>query len=95
MMLLTLVENAVKHGVGPAVEGGRIHVSAARERDALVLKVADSGRGMSVRHGHGTGLANIRQRLLMMYGTTAVLSLRSAEPCGVVASVSLPLRLFP
>jgi Histidine kinase len=91
MMLLTLVENAVKHGVGPAVEGGRIHVSAVRERNALVLKVADSGRGMVLRHGHGTGLANIRQRLLMMYGTKAVLSLRPAEPRGVVASVSLPL----
>jgi hypothetical protein len=92
MLLLTLVENALKHGVGPAVEGGCIRISAVRERDALLLKVADSGRGMEVRHGHGTGLANIRQRLLMMYGTQAVLLLRSAEPRGVVASVLLPLR---
>ena len=92
MMLLTLVENALKHGVGPAVEGGCIRVSATRERDALLVKVADSGRGMDVRDGHGTGLANIRQRLLMMYGTKAVLLLRSAEPHGVVASVLLPLR---
>jgi signal transduction histidine kinase len=92
MILLTLVENALKHGVGPAVEGGRIRVSAERQRDALLLKVADSGRGMEVRHGHGTGLANIRQRLRMMYGTKAVLLLRSAEPRGVVASVLLPLR---
>jgi signal transduction histidine kinase len=92
MMLLTLVENALKHGVGPAVEGGCIRVSAERQRDALLLKVADSGRGMEVRHGHGTGLANIRQRLRMMYGTKAVLLLRSAEPRGVVASVLMPLR---
>jgi two-component sensor histidine kinase len=91
MMLLTLVENALKHGVGPTVEGGCIRVSATRERDALLLKVADSGRGMDVRDGHGTGLANIRQRLLMMYGAKAVLLLRSAEPHGVVASVLLPL----
>jgi LytS/YehU family sensor histidine kinase len=82
----------LKHGVGPAVEGGCIRVSAERQRDALLLKVADSGRGMEVRHGHGTGLANIRQRLLMTYGTKAVLLLRSAEPRGVVASVLLPLR---
>jgi hypothetical protein len=92
MILLTLVENALKHGVGPAVEGGFIRVSAARERDGLLLKVADSGRGMDLRQGHGMGLANIRQRLLMMYGPEAVLTLRSAEPRGVVASVLLPLR---
>ena len=95
MMLLTLVENAVKHGVGPTVEGGRIRVSAVREGGALLLKVADSGRGMAVLHGHGTGLANIRQRLLMMYGTGAVLSLRPTKPRGMVASVSLPLRGVP
>jgi len=92
MMLLTLVENALKHGVGPAVEGGCIGVSAVRQGNAILLKVADSGRGMDVRQGHGTGLANIRQRLLMMYGAQAVLSLRAAEPRGVVASVMLPLR---
>jgi hypothetical protein len=90
MMLLTLVENALKHGVGPAVEGGFIRVSAARERDLLALRVADSGRGMDVRQGHGAGLANIRQRLLMIYGTAATLTLRPAEPRGVVASVLLP-----
>jgi LytS/YehU family sensor histidine kinase len=47
---------------------------------------------MEVRHGHGTGLANIRQRLRMMYGAKAVLLLRAAEPRGVVASVRLPLQ---
>jgi hypothetical protein len=92
MILLTLVENALKHGVGPAVAGGFIRVSAARERDALLLKVADSGRGMDLRLGHGMGLANIRQRLQMMYGRDAVLTLRPAEPRGVVASVLLPLQ---
>ena len=90
MMLLTLVENALKHGVNPVVEGGFIRVSAARERASLLLKVADSGRGMSVRHGHGVGLANVRQRLIMLYGDAAVLSLAHAEPRGVVATISIP-----
>ena len=92
MILLTLVENALKHGVSPVVQGGFIRVSATRESNVLLLKVADSGRGLDVRHGHGTGLANIRQRLLMTYGSQAILSLKVAEPRGAVASISIPVR---
>jgi LytS/YehU family sensor histidine kinase len=92
MILLTLVENALKHGVSPAVAGGAIHVSAARELHSLRLIVADSGRGLDVRQGRGAGLANVRQRLLMMYGPAATLSLKPAEPQGVVASILLPAQ---
>jgi hypothetical protein len=91
MMLLTLVENALKHGVSPAVTGGAIRVSAAREEHSLRLVVADSGRGLDVRQGRGAGLANVRQRLLMMYGPGATLSLKPAAPQGVVASILLPM----
>lgn len=91
MMLLTLVENALKHGVNVALEGGFVRVSATRERDRLLLKVADSGQGLAMRHGHGTGLANISQRLLLMYGEKGVLSLRDAEPRGTVASIAIPI----
>jgi two-component sensor histidine kinase len=91
MILLTLVENAVKHGINPAVAGGRISVSATRERNALVLRVSDSGQGLAVTDGHGMGLANIRQRLMMLYGDDAVLSLARPAARGVTASVSIPL----
>jgi sensor histidine kinase YesM len=91
MILLTLVENAVKHGINPAVEGGRISVSAAHERNALVLRVSDSGQGMAATDGHGMGLANIRRRLMMLYGDDAVLSLSRPAARGVTASVSIPL----
>lgn len=91
MMLLTLVENALKHGVSPTVEGGLIRVSAAFDQDRLLLKVADSGRGLEVRQGRGTGLANVRQRLLMMYGPDAALTLRPTEPTGMVASICIPV----
>jgi LytS/YehU family sensor histidine kinase len=91
MILLTLVENALKHGVGPAIEGGHIRVTASREADCLLMSVADSGHGLTARLGNGTGLANIRQRLLLRYGEQAVLSLRPALPHGVVASVAMPL----
>jgi len=92
LMVLTLVENALKHGVNPTIEGGFIRVSATREGPSLLLKVADSGRGMSARYGYGMGLANVRQRLIMLYGDAALLSLAPAEPRGVVATISIPLR---
>jgi signal transduction histidine kinase len=91
MMLLTLVENAVKHGINPAVDGGRISVSADQEHDTLVLRVSDSGQGMGATDGHGMGLANIRRRLMMLYGDDAVLSLSRPAARGVTASVSIPL----
>lgn len=91
MILLTLVENAVKHGINPAVDGGRITVSAAQEQAALVLRVSDSGQGMAATDGHGMGLANIRRRLVMLYGDDAVLSLSRPAARGVTASVSIPL----
>ena len=84
MLLLTLVENAVKHGINPALDGGSIRVSASRESGNLVLKVTDSGKGLSATAGHGTGLANIRRRLSMLYGDEAVLSLTPAAIRGVV-----------
>ena len=91
MILLTLVENAVKHGINPAVEGGTIRVSASRGPSALVLQVADSGRGLTATDGHGTGLANIRSRLTALYGDQAELTLARAPTRGVVATVSIPL----
>lgn len=91
MLLLTLVENALKHGINPTVEGGSISISAAREPTALVLKVADTGHGLAVTEGHGMGLANIRRRLSMLYGDAAVLSLARSASRGMVATVSIPM----
>ena len=93
MILLTLVENALKHGINPAIEGGFIRVSATRESSALVLRVADSGRGMHSQHGQGSGLANARLRLMMRYGDAASLSLTPAEPRGVIATVRIPMSM--
>ena len=92
MILLTLVENAVKHGINPAVEGGFVRVSAEREQSALLLKVSDSGQGMSATEGHGMGLANIRRRLTMLYGDRALLLLASAQSRGTEAIVSIPME---
>jgi signal transduction histidine kinase len=92
MMLLTLVENALKHGLQPLVDGGSISVSARADAGRITLTVADTGRGMGSGSGQGTGLANLRSRLKSIYGAAASLALAINEPCGVIATVSIPER---
>ncbi|MBL8509842.1 MAG: histidine kinase [Chitinimonas sp.] len=93
MVLLTLVENAIKHGIEPYPPGGDIVLSAAREGANLVVSVADTGRGVSDIPGSGVGLANIRSRLQLRYGDTAKLLLEENEPQGFVARLVLPRAL--
>ncbi len=90
MVVLTLVENALKHGLQPLVEGGQIHIAATATNGSLTLTVADTGQGMGSGSGGGTGLANVRARLKAMYGSAASLALAVNEPRGVVATVVLP-----
>jgi LytS/YehU family sensor histidine kinase len=92
-VLPTLVENAIKHGLSPLPEGGRIDIRARAEGSGFVLEVADNGAGFSASGGSGVGLANTRSRLAALYGTDASLSLAMAQPRGVVASVRLPLQM--
>jgi len=92
LMLISLAENAVKHGVEPKVGPACIEVRARRADDGrLQVCVADDGAGF----GHGTagtglGLANIRERLAQMYGERASLELRAQPQGGVVACLTLP-----
>jgi signal transduction histidine kinase len=91
MMMITLVENALKHGLQPLLEGGSIRIAATSDPTTLRVQVADTGRGLGTSLGAGTGLANIRARLRSMYGAGAQLTLRVNEPRGVVAMIELPL----
>jgi LytS/YehU family sensor histidine kinase len=93
MMLLTLAENAIKHGVSPLPEGGLIRVSARVDGGQLRLEVADSGQGFVKTSGGGTGLANIRARLAALYGPEAQLRLALGDPRGVTATIDLPYAL--
>lgn len=91
MMLVTLVENAVKHGLAPQREGGLVEVAARREGALLLLQVADTGRGFgSDASGGGTGLANIRARLGAMFGASAGLTLSPRQPRGLTATIRMP-----
>lgn len=92
MLLLTLVENSIKHGLSALLAGGFVRVSALVSGTALELRVADSGLGMTVNSGHGTGLANIRARLSSLYGSLASLTLSNNQPRGITAVVRLPLQ---
>ena len=98
LVLLTLVENAVKHGIAPLVEGGRISLGAHADGERVVITVDDDGAGLQTGAapptpaGHGgTGLSNITARLALMYGNSADLQLVAAEPRGTRAVLRLPL----
>ncbi|MBE2242094.1 MAG: histidine kinase [Burkholderiaceae bacterium] len=95
MMLLTLVENAIKHGLAPLPEGGSVRISAVADGPELVLRVADTGRGFAQSSGGGTGLANIRARLAGHYGSAAHLALALNTPRGVTATIAVPLSPQP
>jgi len=91
-MLITLVENAIKHGIEPHPPGGRIEVAARIDDGRLVLTVADTGAGIETvsAGGTGIGLANIRERLALLYGNDALLELEENEPRGFVARIHFP-----
>ena len=91
MMLLTLVENAIKHGIEPSLRGGEIRIAAAREAGRLVLSVRDTGAGLAEQPGAGEGLANVRHRLQLLYGPAAGLDVSGADDGGVLARITLPL----
>ncbi|MBL8524442.1 MAG: histidine kinase [Betaproteobacteria bacterium] len=97
LMLPSLVENAIKHGLEPQREGGRIDVVVSRvftaAGDRIRVAVKDTGRGLTdapVQAGGGVGLSNIRERLIALYGDQGKLTLESNEPKGVVATIEIP-----
>jgi signal transduction histidine kinase len=90
MMLISLVENAVKHGVDPCCDCGTITIRAREDEGRLRVSVEDTGEGIKPKKGGGVGLSNIRERLKALYGTSARLVIEEREPRGVVASIEVP-----
>jgi len=87
MLLLTLVENAVRHGIDPSETGGSIAVTCRRDGDAVRLVVRDDGVGMGESAVPGTGLTNLRERLATFYGGAARLELTELAPHGLLAEI--------
>jgi two-component sensor histidine kinase len=96
MTLLTLVENAVRHGIDPSEEGGSIRIDVRREGDRCRVRVADSGLGLgSGNTGLGTGLSALRERLQLVFGDAAQLRLSEQQPHGVCAEAEFPAQDAP
>jgi signal transduction histidine kinase len=100
MMVATLVENAVKHGIEPKVGAGHITITASQHGPQLELEVRDTGVGLaqasmaSATAGQGVGLANLRDRLASVYGDRARLQITTGpDGSGVVARLQMPCPL--
>ncbi len=98
MMLQTLVENAIQHGVEPKPEGGEVKVSGRVVDGHLEVSVADTGVGLAgsgtrSTAGGGVGLSNVRERLTRLYGTQASFRLQAGQTAGAVATIRLPYRV--
>lgn len=92
MMIQSLVENAIKHGLEPKAEGGRLLVKAEVRHGKLCVIVADTGLGFgrAATAGTGVGLANIRERLQLLYGPKASLTVAENQPSGTIVTITVP-----
>ena len=99
-MLISLVENAIKHGIEPTTDGGAVHLFAQCSDERLQFGVVDSGLGLVSTHQTtggtgGLGLTNIRERLLVLFGEKAKLEVMETPPRGVTATISIMRQASP
>ena len=91
MMLQTLVENAIKHGLEPKSGGGTVWILARMVDQGVAVTVADDGRGFSAEGGGtGIGLRNVRERLKLAHGPSASFAIVANFPNGVAATITVP-----
>lgn len=97
MMIQSLVENAIKHGLEPKPEGGLLSVKAEIVHGKLAVTVADTGLGFgkAATAGTGIGLNNIRERLKLLYGHKATLTVAENRPSGTVVTITVPYVVHP
>ncbi|MDE2296770.1 MAG: histidine kinase [Burkholderiales bacterium] len=97
MMIQSLVENAIKHGLEPKPEGGTLAVRAEILHGKLAVTVADTGLGFgkAATAGTGVGLNNIRERLQLLYGAKASMTVAENSPSGTVVTLTVPYQAQP
>lgn len=90
MLLQPLVENAVKHGLEPAIEGGEITIKVMEENGLIRIEVQDTGNGFSSYDTAGVGITNVRERIRLLYGDKGRFILEANDPHGVKAIIEVP-----
>jgi LytS/YehU family sensor histidine kinase len=101
LILLTLVENAVKHGIAPQIEGGSVRLRIREDGDCVEIEVADTGAGVSSEPSNhnatstGIGLDNLRGRLHLVYGEQVLVELLPNAPHGTRVRMRIPRDLPP
>ena len=90
MMIQSLVENSIRHGLEPKPEGGSINLHAEVRDGKLCVTVEDTGMGFSTAAPAGIGLANIRERLRQLFGAAATLAIEPGQPRGTRATIAVP-----
>ena len=105
LILQPIVENAIRHGVAPRAEAGRIEIRAERQNGSLRLQVQDDGRGLPNEttgakgtegaQGRGVGIANTRARLAQLYGAEHQFEMRGAPGGGLCVEITIPFRAAP
>jgi two-component system LytT family sensor kinase len=100
MLLQPLIENSIKHGLAPKIDGGRIHLRSSLEKNLLIIEVEDDGVGMGAAHlletpsglgGTGIGMANVMERLKVLYGDAAGMSIDSRTGVGTLVRLRIPV----
>jgi len=93
VLLISVVENAVEHGLEAQAEGGSVRIEAVRAGERLKVTVPDTGRGLGAgpaRPGQGVGLANVRERIGALYGPRGSFALEDVAPKGARATIVIP-----
>jgi two-component system, LytTR family, sensor kinase len=100
MILQPLVENSIRHGIGPKIEGGTVTIRATRSEGRLAIEVSDDGVGIPEEKRHeifdsGIGISNVRERLRMLYGPELLLSVESRNGQGTSIRFEIPELITP
>jgi sensor histidine kinase YesM len=90
MLLQPLVENAIKHGLEPKIDGGEILIQASQADNMLHIEISDTGIGFSGDEDSGVGLSNVRERIKLLYGESGHLIIEENRPAGVRVIIEIP-----
>jgi sensor histidine kinase YesM len=90
MLLQPLVENAIKHGLEPKIDGGTVTIKTIEKDNSIKIDVIDTGIGLSTYQKNGVGIGNVKERLQLLYGEKGRLTLEENRPSGVRAIIEAP-----